>query len=327
MSDIKRPIGSEVNVNRSRRSWAALLASLFVAAQLMGGNSAEKVQAQTRSKGTLMNARTGVGKKVQGYAPVNGLKMYYEIEGTGDPLVYIPPAFGFAGLQSFPALTKNHSVITVDLQGNGRTADIADRPISIEQYANDVVGLLRYLGISKADIFGDSYGASTAAMIAVRHPEVVGRVVACAGTFSAPQNALNPETTHFDQPPTADSRYIQFLRENYKKVAPDPDYWPRIFDKVGAIQWNGFSKEELASIKSPMLIIVGDHDFVRVEHAAETVKLIPNAELAVIPDASHFVIFSEQERMIPIVQHFLEKPEKHLPLATAKTGYHPGETR
>jgi pimeloyl-ACP methyl ester carboxylesterase len=322
MSYIKRRIGTS-----GRRFWTALLAPMLVAIQVMGGNSADQVHASTKSKGTLMNARSGDHKKIRGYAPVNGLKMYYEIEGTGDPLVYIPPAFGFAGLQSFPALAKNHSLITVDLQGNGRTADIADRPISIEQYADDVVGLLRYLGISKADIFGDSYGASTAAMIAVRHPEIVGRVVACAGTFSTPQNALNPETTHFDQPPTADSRYIQFLRENYKKVAPDPGYWPRIFDKVGAIQWNGFSKEELASIGSPMLIIVGDHDFVRVEHAVETVKLIPNAELAVIPDASHFVIFSEQERVIPIVQHFLEKPAKDIPLATAKTGYHPGETR
>jgi pimeloyl-ACP methyl ester carboxylesterase len=71
-----------------------------------------------------MNARNGDPKKINGYAPVNGLKMYYEIEGTGDPLVFIPPAFGFAGRESFPALVQNHSVITVDLQGNGRTADI-----------------------------------------------------------------------------------------------------------------------------------------------------------------------------------------------------------
>jgi len=102
----------------------------------------------------------------QGYAPINGLKMYYEIDGTGDPLVFIPPAFGFAGLHSFPELVQNHSVITIDLQGNGRTADIPDRPISIEHYAKDVVGLLKYLGISKANFLGESYGGNTAAMIA-----------------------------------------------------------------------------------------------------------------------------------------------------------------
>ncbi len=269
----------------------------------------------------------GKTTKTDGYAPVNGLKMYYEIEGNGDPLVFIPPAFGFAGLESFPALVQNHSVLTVDLQGNGRTADIPERPISIEQYAKDVVGLLKYLGISKADFFGESYGANAAAMIAVRYPALVRRVATYGATFGPPQNVLNPETTHFDHPPTAEARNIQFQRENYKKVAPDPNYWPKIFDKVGSIQWGGFSKEELASIKAPILIIVGDHDFVRVEHAVETFKGIPNAELAVIPSASHFVLYSEQERVIPVVKHFLEKPEKGIPLGTAETGYHPGETR
>ncbi len=274
-----------------------------------------------------MNSFNGKTTKTQKYAPVNGLKMYYEIEGTGDPLVYIPPAFGFAGLKSFPALVQRHSLITVDLQGNGRTADIPERPISIEQYAQDVVALLKYLGISRADFFGESYGANAASMIAVRYPGLVRRVVTYGATFGPPQNVLDPETTHVEHPPTAEARNILFQRENYKKVAPDPNYWPKIFAKVGSIQWEGFSKEELASIKAPMLIIAGDRDFVRVEHAVETFKVIPNAELAVIPSASHFVLFSEQERVIPVVKHFLEKPEKRIPLATAGTGYHPGETR
>jgi pimeloyl-ACP methyl ester carboxylesterase len=265
--------------------------------------------------------------KSHGYAPVNGLKMYYEIEGTGDPIVFIPPAFGFAGLESFPALVQNHSVITVDLQGNGRTADIPDRPISIEQYAKDVVALLKYLGISKADFFGESYGANTAAMIAVRYPDVVRRVATYGATFGPLQNVLNPDTTRYEQPPTAETRNIQFQRENYRKVAPDPDYWPRIYNKVGSIQWDGFSNQELASIKAPILIIIGDHDFVRIEHAVETFKVIPCAELAVIPSASHFVLYSEPERVIPTVKHFLEKPETGIPLGTAQTGYHPGETR
>jgi pimeloyl-ACP methyl ester carboxylesterase len=317
-----------ITSNEIRRFLGAMLVPLLLATQAMAGNSADQGEAKTQWKGNIMNSPGGNTKKIHGYAHVNGLKMYYQIEGTGDPLVFIPPAFGFAGLESFPELVQNHSVITVDLQGNGRTADIPERPISIEQYAKDVVGLLKCLGISKADFFGESYGASTAAMIAVRYPEIVGRVVTYSATFGGPpQNALNPETTHFDQPPTADSSYIRFQREQYKKVAPDPDYWPRIFDKVGAIQWNGFSKEELASIKAPILIVVGDHDFVRLEHVVETVKLIPNAELAVIPDASHFAPFSEPERVIPAVRYFLEKPEKRLPLATARTGYHPGETR
>jgi len=274
-----------------------------------------------------MNAGNGDPKKISGYAPVNGLKMYYEIEGTGEPLVFIPPAFGFAGRESFPELVQNHSVITVDLQGNGRTADIPERPISIEQYASDVVELLKYLKISKADFLGESYGGDTVAVIAVRYPALVRRVVTYSATFAPPPDTLNPEITHYDHPPTAETADIQFQRESYKRVAPDPSYWPRIYDKVAGIQWKGFSKEELASIKVPFLILQGDHDFVRIEHSVETVKLIQHAELAVIPDASHFALSSEQERVIPIIKHFLEQPEKRLPLATASVGYRPGETR
>jgi hypothetical protein len=108
-------------------------------------------------------------------------------------------------------------------------------------------------------------------------------------------------------------------------VAPNPNDWPKIFDKLGSIQWEGFSNEQLASIKAPILIALGDHDFVRLEHALETFRLIPNAELAVIPDAGHFVLFSDSKRVIPIVERFLEKPGKRIPIATAETGYHPGE--
>jgi pimeloyl-ACP methyl ester carboxylesterase len=274
-----------------------------------------------------MKESNGKTKETCGYAPINGLKMYYEIEGTGDPLVYIPPVFGFAGLKSFPALAQSHSIITVDLQGNGRTADIPERPLSIEQYAKDVVSLLNYLGIQKADFFGESYGANTAIMIAVNFPELVGRVATYGGTFGPPQVAHNTEMLRFNHSPTPDSRSHGYQKERYKEVAPDPDYWPKIWEKVVSIQWEGFSSEQLASIKAPVLIVVGDHDFVRVEHATGAFKRIPNAELAVIPDASHFVLFSEQERVIPVVKHFLEKPEKRIPLATAGMGYHPGETR
>jgi pimeloyl-ACP methyl ester carboxylesterase len=263
----------------------------------------------------------------RGYAPVNGLKMYYEIEGTGDPLVHIPPAFGYAGLKSFPALIRSHAVITMDLQGHGRTADIPDRPLTIEQYAKDVVGLLKHLGVAKADFFGESYGGVTAIMIAVRYPELVGRVATYGATFGPPQVAHNPQMVRFDRPPTAETREFAFQRESYEKVAPDPDYWPRIWEKVASFVWRGFSNEDLASITAPVLIALGDRDFVRLEHAVDTLRLIRNAELAVIPDAGHFALMSEHERVIPIIKHFLAKPEKRIPVATAGMGYHPGETR
>jgi pimeloyl-ACP methyl ester carboxylesterase len=274
-----------------------------------------------------MNELTAKTKETHGYAPVNGLNMYYEIEGTGDPLVYLPPVFGCAGLRSFPALVGSHSVITADFQGHGRTADIPERPITLEQNANDVVDLLKYLGIPKADFFGESYGGVIATMLALRYPELVGRVATYGATFGPPQIALNLEMLRTSVAPTPDSRGIQFQRENYKKVAADPAYWPKFWGKVCAIRWGGFSNEELASIQAQVLIAVGDHDFVRLEHALETFRVIPNAELAVIPDAGHFALLSEPDRVVPVVEKFLEKPETNVPIATAETGYHPGETR
>ena len=327
MSFNKKVRESDGQAVGSSRSSDVTLAPPMLVSQVMSRNSTQQVRPYTEGKGTAMESTSVKTTQTHGYAPVNGLKMYYEIEGAGDPLVFIPPAFGFSGMKSFPSLVQNHSVITVDLQGNGRTADIPERPLSIEQYAEDVVGLLKYLGISKADFFGESYGGTTAAMIAVRYPALVGRVATYGATFGPPQIALNPETIRYDEPPTAESGNIRFQRQKYKKVAPDPNYWPKIYDKVGSIRWEGFSKDELASIKAPILIVAGDYDFVRVEHAVETVKLIPDAEIAVIPDASHFVLYSEPERVIPIVQHFLEKSEKRAPLATANTGYYPGATR
>jgi pimeloyl-ACP methyl ester carboxylesterase len=274
-----------------------------------------------------MNSINHKTTQTHGYAPVNGLKMYYEIEGTGDPLVCIPPAFGYAGVNSFPGLVQRHSVITVDLQGHGHTADIPERPITFEQHAKDVAGLLKHLRISKADFFGESFGGLIATMIAIHYPELVRRIATYGTIFGAPQIAVEPEVLRTNQAATPDSRAIQFQRENYKRVAPDPDNWPKIWGKVSSNPWGGFSNEELASIQAPVLIALGDHDFVRLEHALETFKLIPNAELAVIPDAGHFALFSEQERVIPVVENFLEKPEKTMPFGTAATGYHPGETR
>lgn len=261
------------------------------------------------------------------YAPVNGLNMYYEIAGEGEPLVYIPPILGVAGVNAVPALARSRSVITVDLQGHGRTADIPDRPITLEQNAEDLVALLRHLGIARADFFGESYGGATAMLIAVRHPERVGRVATYGATFGPPQVAHNPEMLRFGHPPSPDSPSFRFQKAAYQNVAPEPGYWPRFWGKVGSIRWEGFSNDELASIRAPVLIALGDHDFVRVEHALATFKLIRGAELAVIPDAGHFALFSEQERVLPVVDTFLNKPRVRPPIADAEAGYHPGETR
>ncbi len=274
-----------------------------------------------------MSSRTAVAAEPRGYAPINGLRMYYDIVGTGEPLVYIHGALAHSGLNAFPELAKRHTVISMDLQGHGRTADIADRPLSIQQYAEDVVALLKYLGVEQADFLGDSYGGSTAVMIAVRHPEMVRRVAACAATYTSPDKGHNLEMLRYDEPPTATSRAFEFQRKSYESVAPDPGYWRTFWQKLTEVRWTGFAREELAKIEAPVLIILGDRDFVLVEHGLEALRLIPNAELAVIPDAGHFSLMSQRERVVPIVQHFLEKPARRPPVATAGMGYHPGETR
>jgi len=257
------------------------------------------------------------GKKT-GSAPVNGLEMYYEIAGEGQPAVYIHPMVGHCGLVS--GLTKNRQWIAMDLQGHGRTADI-DRPMTCEQHADDIAALLRYLKIEKADFFGDSFGGTIAVMMAVRHPQLVRRVVSHGGSLGPfPSTAGRP---------SPDSDFVKWQREEYRKVAPDPKQWPSLFNKVGesAVAWKGFTPDQLKAIRVPVLIACGDHDLIPVERFAEWSRMIPGAELAVIPDSSHFALFSEPEKLLPTVAAFLDAAAPRLPLGNWETGYYPGITR
>jgi pimeloyl-ACP methyl ester carboxylesterase len=258
-------------------------------------------------------------EKKTGYAPLNGLEMYYEISGEGKPAVYIHPMVSHCGL--VPGLTKNRQWIAMDLQGHGRTADI-DRPLTCERHADDIAALLKHLKIDEADFFGDSFGGAIAVMMAVRHPGLVRRVVA----YGSP---LAPFPKEIAAVVTPDSDLVKWEREEYRKVAPDPERWPTIFAKAlkCGIEWRGFSPDELKAIKAPVLIACGDHDLIPVERCAELSRAIPNAQLAVIPDASHFVLFSDPEKLLPTIAVFLDASTSKAPLSTFKTGYYPGVTR
>jgi pimeloyl-ACP methyl ester carboxylesterase len=244
--------------------------------------------------------------------------MYYEITGEGKPAVYIHPMVGHCGL--IPRLTKNRQWIAMDLQGHGRTADI-DRPMTCEQHADDIAALLKHPKIKEADFFGDSFGGTIAVMMAVRHPKLVRRVVSHGGSL-----APFPKGNDTDQTP--DSDFVKWQREEYQKVAPDPKQWPTLFDKVikSGAAWKGFSPDQLKAIKAPVLIMCGDHDLIPVERCAEWSRMIPNAQLAVTPDASHFVLFSEPEKLLPTIATFLDAPTSKVPLGMAN-GYYPGVTR
>jgi pimeloyl-ACP methyl ester carboxylesterase len=261
---------------------------------------------------------TNTAGKKTGYAPVNGLKMYYEIRGEGRPAVFIHPAVGESGL--IPDLPKNRQWILMDLQGHGRTADI-DRPMSCDQHADDIAALLKYLKIDQADFVGDSFGGTIAVMMAVRHPKLVRRVVSHGGSL-----APYPGTVA-DRPP-ADADYVKWQREEYQKVAPDPKQWPTLYDKAtkSLFAWKGFSPAQLKVIKTPVLIAGGDHDLLPLESLVEWSRMIPNAQLAIIPDASHFMLFSEPERLMPTIAAFLDAPTDKVPMGMAN-GYYPRKTR
>jgi pimeloyl-ACP methyl ester carboxylesterase len=271
--------------------------------------------AQAESSASPMDA----ADTVTGYAQVDGLKMYYQITGHGLPAVFIHPLVSQGGLA--PRLPGNRRWIAMDLQGHGRTADI-DRPITCEQDADDIQALLHYLKIDQADVFGDSFGGAIAVMLAVRHPPLVRRVVSYG-------NPLAPIPKEAAAVLTPDCDLIRWEREAYLKVAPDPTHWPTLLakDLQCGIEWKGFTPEELKAITVPILIACGDHDLIPVERCAELSRLIPHAQLAVIPDASHFVLFSEPEKLLPTIASFLDAPVPTVPLGTFHTGYYPGVTR
>jgi pimeloyl-ACP methyl ester carboxylesterase len=265
-----------------------------------------------------------------GYAPVNGLRMYYEIHGTtaARPLVTI---HGFLGLRNvFPSLVRNRQLVTCDLQGHGRTVDI-DRPLTFEQNADDVAALLKYLRIEKADFFGESFGGIVAMLIAARHPTFVRRVAIYGTTLRNKAEVTRPESLAEFAQLTPDHRSVQYQRENYQRLAPDPAQWPVLFAKSGqmSMTWQGFPSETLKSIQVPVLIAAGDHDVLSpvLEHHLAMFRLIPNAQLAIIPDAGHFVLNDDPEKLLPVVATFLDQPLSTVRFATTLSGYHPSETR
>jgi pimeloyl-ACP methyl ester carboxylesterase len=218
------------------------------------------------------------------YATVNGLKMYYEIHGQGKPLVLLHG--GGSTIEStygriLPQLAKTHQVIAVELQAHGHTADI-DRPLSFEQDADDVAALLNQLHIAKADIMGFSNGGTTALQIGIRHPELVNKLVVVAATYK--RSGMQPG--FFDGFAHVSIESMpQPLKEAYLKANPDPKGLQRMFDRDVARMANfkDISDDMIKSIQAPALVINGDADVVRPEHAMELAHTLPHGRLAILP--------------------------------------------
>jgi len=249
-----------------------------------------------------------------GYAPVNGLQIYYEIHGRSDsrksPLVLLHGGgstieTSFAGTLARLATTRQ--VIAFDQQGHGHTADIADRPFTFEQSAEDAVALLRYLKIGKADFFGYSNGGNIGVQIALKHADVVRKLVVMSAMFS--REGCDPgfwesfKHTKLDEMPAE-------LREAYLRVAPHPEDLPSFFAKSvqRMLDFKGWTPEEIQSIAAPTLVMIGDHDIVRPEHAVLMFRLVPNSQLAVLPGTDHMTVVNRSDWLVSMIGAFLDSP-------------------
>ena len=219
-----------------------------------------------------------------GYAAVNGLKMYYEIHGSGFPLVLIHG--GGSTIQTtfgrvIDSFAKNHQVIAVEMQAHGHTADI-DRPLSFEQDADDIAELLKQLKITKADIFGFSNGASTTLQIAIRHPELVNKIIV-ASTMSK-KSGTYPwfwdmmKKASFEQMP-------QQYKDAYLAINSDTNALHQMYKRdVERMQsFKDINDDDIRSIKAPAFIIAGEKDVPSPEHAVEMHRLISNSRLVILP--------------------------------------------
>ena len=218
------------------------------------------------------------------FAAVNGLRMYYEIHGSGKPLVLlhgggstIDSTFG----RILPELARAHQVIAVELQAHGHTADI-DRLLSFEQDADDVAALLEQLHIEKADFMGFSNGGTTALQIAIRHSKLVNKLVLASTTYK--REGMQPGFFEGFQHATLETM-PKPLQQAYLKANPDEKGLQAMFERDVARMkaFKDISDASIQAIQSPALIINGDSDVVRAEHALSLSRLLPHAQLAILP--------------------------------------------
>jgi pimeloyl-ACP methyl ester carboxylesterase len=251
---------------------------------------------------------------------VSDFELHYEIHGDGSALVLLHGALStietsFGAV--IPLLAENHRVIAIEQQAHGHTPDV-DRPLSYGQMAADTVALLRELKIEAADFFGYSMGAGIALEIAIRQPEMVRKLALASLTFNA--DGFHPGTQEQIEeadPADLDGSVFQLA---YAEVAPDPQGWRGLVAKVNALDrdFAGWPAEEIAAIKAPTLVIIGDSDIARPEHAVELFRLrgggvegdsggLPDSELAILPGTTHLTIVDQADWLASMVDRFLDR--------------------
>jgi pimeloyl-ACP methyl ester carboxylesterase len=260
------------------------------------------------------------------YADVNGINLYYEIHGGGRPLILLHGGLGSGEMFGpiLPALTRGHQVIAVDLQGHGRTADI-DRPLSIELMADDIAALIGHLGLERPDVMGYSLGGGVALLTAIRHPEVVGRLVAVSANLR--RSAIYPEMLVLQGqvgPEAAEFMKDTPMYQLYQRVAPRPEDFGRLLGKIGETMAKDFDyTEEVRGLEVPTLIVAADADMAPPSHYVEVFALLGGGKrdggwmgegrpagghaLAILPGVTHYNIFASPLLAAAAIS-FLEAP-------------------
>jgi pimeloyl-ACP methyl ester carboxylesterase len=258
------------------------------------------------------------------YAEVNGLNMYYEIHGSGEPLILLHGGVGAIEMfgEVLPLLAEGRRVVAVDLQAHGRTADV-DRPLSYEKMADDIAALIGHLDLKKADVMGYSLGGGVALQTAIRHPGVVRKLVLVSTPFK--RDGWYPEIlAGMGQmgPEAAEPMQQTPMYQLYASVAPRPEDWPVLLTKLGQLLGEDYDwSEDVAAIEVPTLIVVGDADSVRTAHAVRYFELLgggkadagwdgsgmSDARLAILPATTHYNIFFSPT-LASTVTPFLDAP-------------------
>jgi len=221
-----------------------------------------------------------------GYAPVNGLKMYYEIHGRGEPLVLLHGGGSTIGTsfgRVLPIFAQTRKVIAIEEQAHGHTGDI-DRPLTFEQSADDVAALLKHLRVEKADIMGFSNGGNVAMELARRHPRQVRKLIVVSSMTR--RDGVYPQFWTFMKKASLENM-PKGLQDAYVKVAPNPQHLPIMHDKCVArmLKFKDWKAKDVAAIRAPTLVMIGDADIVRPEHALDMARKIPKGRLAILPGA------------------------------------------
>jgi pimeloyl-ACP methyl ester carboxylesterase len=257
-----------------------------------------------------------------GYAPVNGLQMYYEIHGAGGiPLLLLHGGLFNIDLQFghlIPGLAATRRVVAADFQGHGRTGDI-DRPLTGADLASDVVGLLRHLDLAQADVFGFSVGGAVALHLAITRPQLVRKLVVSSVSFHP--DGDRPEISEAMEAVTVDAIAGTPMEQDYRAKSPNPEKLQELLDKLGRFDagFTGWSDADIQGIAAPTLITVGDCDAVRLDHMVRFLQLrggdvngdlvgVPASQLAVFPGTTHFFGLAKTELVLAAVLSFLDAP-------------------